>query len=149
MLIWRALHTKNHCRRFQHCLGWEGGGQWPKQCVINRATDLHKAFFTNIQFCACFFRVSQGLLARVIALTVHGLIFKRAYYRKDFCVWDLGGLFWEGLLLGFCDTCIEMEGIFSFHAVNNVFDIAVVILVSHSYCWLCHCQINANSWHSL
>ena len=66
VLIWRALHTKNHCRRFQHCLGWEGGGQWPKQCDINRATDLRKAFFTNVQFCACFFRVSQGLLARVV-----------------------------------------------------------------------------------
>ena len=65
MLIWRALHTQNHCRRFQHCLGWEGGGQWPKQCDINRETHLRKAFFTNVQFCACFCWVSQGLLARI------------------------------------------------------------------------------------
>ena len=45
-----------------------------------------------------------------LPLTVHGLIFRRAYYRKDFCVWDLGGLifgrayflftfFWGGGLL--------------------------------------------------
>ena len=35
-----------------------------------------------------------------IALTVQGLIFGRAYYRKDFCVWDLGAYFREGLFLG-------------------------------------------------
>ena len=34
------------------------------------------------------------------ALTVHGLIFGRAYYWKDFCVWDLGGLFSGGLIFG-------------------------------------------------
>ena len=67
MLIWSSLHTQNHCRRFQHFLGGGGGGgQWPKQCDIKRATDLRKAFFTNVQFCACFCRVSQGLLARIV-----------------------------------------------------------------------------------
>ena len=65
MLIWSALHTQNHCRCFQHCLGWEGGGQWQKQCDINRKTHLRKAFFTNVQFCACFCSVSHGLLARI------------------------------------------------------------------------------------
>ena len=37
------------------------------------------------------------------ALTVHGLIFGRAYYRKDFCVCDLGGgvfFFGGGLIIG-------------------------------------------------
>ena len=32
-----------------------------------------------------------------LALTVHGFIFKRAYYRKNFCVGGLGGLFLGGL----------------------------------------------------
>ena len=33
-----------------------------------------------------------------LTLTVHGLIFGRAYYRKNICVWFLGALFSEGLL---------------------------------------------------
>ena len=33
-----------------------------------------------------------------LALTVYGLIFGRTYYQKDFCVWDLGGLFLGGLV---------------------------------------------------
>ena len=42
-----------------------------------------------------------------LALTVHGLIFRRAYYRKDFCVKDLKGLifrrayFWGSALSEF------------------------------------------------
>ena len=36
-----------------------------------------------------------------LTLTVHGLIFWRAYYRKDHCVCDLGAYFWEGLLSEF------------------------------------------------
>ena len=34
------------------------------------------------------------------ALTVHGLIFGRAYYRKDFCLSDLGVLLSGGLIPG-------------------------------------------------
>ena len=34
-----------------------------------------------------------------LPLTVKGLIFERAYYRKDFCVSDLRGLFSGGLIL--------------------------------------------------
>ena len=32
-----------------------------------------------------------------LSLIVHGLIFGRAYYQKDFCICDLGGLFRGGL----------------------------------------------------
>ena len=32
--------------------------------------------------------------------TVHGLIFGRAYCRKDICAWDLVGLFSGGLIFG-------------------------------------------------
>ena len=37
-----------------------------------------------------------------LTLTVHGLIFvfERAYYQKDICVSDLGGLFSVGLVFG-------------------------------------------------
>ena len=35
-----------------------------------------------------------------LTLTVHGLIFEGAYYRKVICVQDLGGLFSGGLILG-------------------------------------------------
>ena len=52
-----------------HCLGVEGGRQWPKQCDINRAADLRKAFFTNVQFCVCFCRVSQVFARIVITIT--------------------------------------------------------------------------------
>ena len=96
VLIWRALHTQNHCRRFQHCLGETGGGQWPKQCDINRAADLRKAFFTNVQFCACFCRVSQGLLAR---LSEFGLVLKMI---DLISVIHFNALFWIRYLLLWC-----------------------------------------------
>ena len=32
-------------------------------------------------------------------MTVHGLLFRRAYYRKDICVCDLGGLLNSGGLI--------------------------------------------------
>ena len=37
-----------------------------------------------------------------LALTVYGLIFGRAYYRKDFCFWELGGFLLGGgeLIIG-------------------------------------------------
>ena len=35
-----------------------------------------------------------------LPLTVHGLIFGRAYYRKDICVLDLRGSFSGGLMFG-------------------------------------------------
>ena len=47
------------------------------------------------------FQNGLGLTIKQLALTVHGLIFGRAYYRKDFCVWDLGGLFSGGLIFFF------------------------------------------------
>ena len=43
------------------------------------------------------FQNGLSLTIKQLALTVHGLIFGRAYYRKDFCVGDLGGLFSGGL----------------------------------------------------
>ena len=42
--------------------------------------------------------VRLSLTIKQIALTVHGLIFGRAYYWKDFCVLVLGGLFSRGLI---------------------------------------------------
>ena len=33
-----------------------------------------------------------------LVLTVHGLIFGRAYYQQDFCIRDLGGLLSGGLI---------------------------------------------------
>ena len=44
------------------------------------------------------FQNGLGLTIKQLALTVHGLMFGRAYYRKDFCIWDLGGLFSGGLV---------------------------------------------------
>ena len=44
------------------------------------------------------FKMDWAVTIKQLALTVHGLIFGRAYYRKDFCVGDLGGLFSGGLL---------------------------------------------------
>ena len=35
------------------------------------------------------------LTIKQLAITVHGLIFGRAYDRKDFCVQDLGGFFFR------------------------------------------------------
>ena len=90
MLIWRALHTQNHYRRFQHCLGWEGGGQWPKQCDINRATDLRKAFFTNVQFCACFSGCPKDFWP---GLSEFGLVFKMIVF---ITVIHFTVLFWMG-----------------------------------------------------
>ena len=69
-------------------------------------------------FCLAYFRgslFSEGLIIgrkfafqnglslaiKQLALTVHGFIFGKAYYRKDFCVWDLGGLFLGGLIIFF------------------------------------------------
>ena len=42
------------------------------------------------------FQNGLGLTIKPLALTVHGHIFGRAYYRRDFCVSDLGGLFQGG-----------------------------------------------------
>ena len=47
------------------------------------------------------FKMDWAVTIKQLALTVHGLIFGRAYYRKDFCVGDLGGLFSGGLFF-FC-----------------------------------------------
>ena len=43
------------------------------------------------------FQNGLGLTIKQLALTVHGHIFGRAYYQRDFCVSDLGGLFQGGV----------------------------------------------------
>ena len=63
------------------------------------------------------FQNGLGLTTKQLAVTVHGLIFGRAYYRKDFCVCDLGGLFsggglfWggEGLLSEFYGIAHQID----------------------------------------
>ena len=54
--------------------------------------------------------------SKQLALTVHGLIFRRAYYRKDIYVSDLGGLFsggliFGGLIIGILRCFIQVESI--------------------------------------
>ena len=44
-------------------------------------------------------KIAQNRLKH-LTLTVHGLIFGRAYYRKDICILHLGGLFSGGLIFG-------------------------------------------------
>ena len=39
------------------------------------------------------FQNGFGLSIKTVTITFHGLIFRRAYYWKDICIRDLGGLF--------------------------------------------------------
>ena len=77
--MFKRLFCWAYCRR------WGGGGLFSEGLIIGR-----KFAFQN----------GLGLTIKQLAVTVHGFIFGRAYYRKDFCVCDLGGLFWGGLIFG-------------------------------------------------
>ena len=91
--------------------------------------------FVQKAFCWAYFRgslFSEGLIigrnsafqslkhfensSKQLAPTVHGLIFRRAYYRKDIYVSDLGGLFsggliFGGLIIGILRCFIQVESI--------------------------------------
>ena len=45
MLIWSALNTQNHCRRFQHCLEKEGGGAVTKTVSYKQSNRLMQGVF--------------------------------------------------------------------------------------------------------
>ena len=56
-----------------------------------------------------------------VAPAVYGLIFLRAYYRRDICVWDLSGLFWsEGLVFGLYGISRRKFNLYCLGLINSI-----------------------------
>ena len=56
-----------------------------------------------------------------VAAAVYGLIFLRAYYRRDICVWNLSGLFWsEGLVFGLYGISRRKFNLYCLGLINSI-----------------------------
>ena len=70
-------------------------------------------------------RFTSGIAAlnclKQVAPALYGLIFVRAYHRRDICVWDLSGLFWlEGLVFGLYSISRRKFNLYCLGLINSI-----------------------------
>ena len=76
--------------------------------------------------------IQEGLLSEgYLRLRFGGLIFGRTYYRKNFCICDLGGLFSGGLIIGILQYVILNLSVLTNHfsKFNILYSLVVISLL--------------------